>query len=137
MKRRGFGLLAGSVLAGVVAAGLGFAAPMKDHHTNITFYTTMKFQNGVVLPAGTYRMQVPEDTRTPSVTFLQNGKVKARVPAQAFSGQNKNENTQVASVASGNAELVKSISPAGWTETLSFGPTAGGGGRNSSNPATE
>lgn len=137
MKRRGLGLLAGSVLACVVAAGFGFAAPMKDHHTNITFYTTMKFQNGVVLPAGTYRMQVPEDTKTPSVTFLQNGKVKAQVPAQVFSGQNKNENTQVSSVASGNSQLVKSISPSGWTETITFGPSAGGGGQNSANSAAE
>lgn len=137
MKRRGLGLLAGSVLAGLVAVGFGFAAAVKNHNTDITFYNTMKFQNGAVLPAGTYRMQVPENTQTPDVRFSQNGKVEARVPAQVRSEQNKNANTQVASVTDGNSQLVKSISPSGWRETLNFGAGAEGSGQNSGAAAGE
>ena len=60
-----------------------------------------KFNNGGTLPAGTYRMEVPENSQTPAVTFLQDGKVMATVKAKVVTEQKKNEDTEVDSVARG------------------------------------
>ena len=138
MKKHVLGLFAGSVAACLMGTCLGFASSsMKDHKTNVNFYTTAKFQNGDVLPAGTYQMQVPENTQTPEVTFSTYGKVVATVPARVVSEANKNPETQVISDTTGSAQLVKSIEPSGWRETLIFNANGNPSGQANSAPAAE
>ncbi len=75
-------------------------------------------------------MEVPENSKTPEVTFYQEnedpsvgfhvGKAMATVKAQMVAQQKKNAHTEVDSVTSGNAQLVKEIRPAGRDEILLF-----------------
>lgn len=115
-----------SLVAAILAtACLGFAAgrPHKtpERATYVTFANTMKFQSGDSLPAGTYRMEVPENSPNPHVTFSRDGKVVATAQATVVTEQTKNNDTEVDSVAQGNAQAVKEIRPAGWEEKLVFG----------------
>ena len=124
----------GLVAAVLATACVGFASwgshKSSDRGTDVTFVSTAKFNDGVTLPAGTYRMEVPENSKTPEVTFyqengdpslgLQVGKAMATVKAQTITQQKKNANTEIDAVTSGNAQLVKEIRPRGWDETLLF-----------------
>jgi len=80
-----------------------------------------KFNNGTTLPAGTYRMEVPENPTTPAVAFVQDGKVVATVEAKVVTEQKKNNATEVDSVTQGDAQVVRAIRPGGWTEEIDFG----------------
>ena len=124
--RRSFAGLAVAVLA---TTCVGFAAG--DHHkskergVDVTFSTTAKFNNGNTLPPGTYRMEVADNSQTPAVTFLQQGKVVATTQAKVVTEQKKNDGTEVDSVTQGDTEVVTSIRPAGWDEELTFGSADG------------
>ena len=114
----------GLVAALVMMTCLGFGSwgfhKSSDHAATVTFVNTAKFKGGDMLPAGTYRMEVPENSQTPKVTFSKDGKVMATEAAKVVSEQKKNNDTEVDSVTAGNAQLVKTIRPAGWTEALVF-----------------
>lgn len=116
---------AGLVAAILATACLGFAAgrshKSSDRGTDVTFANAMKFKSGDTLPAGTYRMEVPENSPTPKVSFTQNGEVKATVEAKVVTQQKKNEGTEVDSVTEGNVQEVTAIRPIGWEEELVFG----------------
>ena len=73
--------------------GRGGSHKSTERGTNLTFAYLMKFRNGDTLPAGAYRMEVPEDSQTPEVTFSQDGKVMATVKAQVVTQPKKNEDT--------------------------------------------
>lgn len=113
------------VVAILATTCLGFAVggshKSSERGTNITFIKMTKFNNGSTLPAGTYRMEIPENSQTPAVTFLQDGKVMATVEAKVVAQQKKYEDTEVESVARGGANLVTEIRPAGWDKELVFG----------------
>jgi hypothetical protein len=118
-------------LIGLMAAILfttcwGFASwgshKSSERATNVTFANMMKFQNGETLPAGTYQMEVPQNSQTPTVTFLRNGKVVASSNAKVQSQEKKNPQTEVDSVMSGKAQLITEIRPGGWDEVLKFQP---------------
>jgi hypothetical protein len=98
----------------------------------VDFYSLTKFRNGTTLAPGTYRMEVPENSSTPDVTFYKEGRAIATVKAKVVSQLTKNQATEVESVTRGNAQLVNSIRPAGWHETLLFGQA-----RQHASPASE
>jgi hypothetical protein len=122
---------AGFVAAFLATTCLGFAAggPHKSpkRATAVTFPQTMKFNDGNTLPAGSYRMEVSEDSQTPSVSFSQDGKVLETLQAKEAPQEGKNSETEIDSVAEGNAQLLTVIHMAGWDKELIFG-TAGKGG---------
>ena len=125
METLGRKSLAGFVAAILAVTCLGFAAggshKSRERGTDVTFSSTTKFNNGNTLPAGTYRMEVPENSQTPDVTFSQDGKVMATVEAKVVTEQKKNENLEVDSVTQGNAQVVTAIRPGGWDEAVIFG----------------
>lgn len=57
---------AGLVAAGLTIACVGFASwgshKSSERKTNVTFISTAKFNNGDTLPAGTYQMEVAENS---------------------------------------------------------------------------
>ncbi len=111
-------------IVGVLAAILlsaCFVLASSDRRTTINFAETAKFQDGAVLPAGTYRMAVPENSQTPTVTFSKYGKVIATANAKVVTEPKKNSRTEIDSVTKGNAQLVTRIRPAGWDQALIFG----------------
>jgi len=122
LSKRVFTGLAAAILA---TACLGFGSwgfhKSSDRGTNITFASMTKFNNGTTLPAGTYRMEVPDNSPTPKVEFYKNGKLVATASAKVVSETKKNSHTEVDSVTQGNAQLVRTIRPSGWNERLEFG----------------
>ena len=108
----------------VIAACTGFGSwgfhKSSDRDITVTFANSMRFKSGDTLSAGTYRMQVPENSQTPNVTFSKDGKVIATEAAKLVTEQTKNDDTEVDSITQGNVQLVTSIHPAGWTQALVF-----------------
>jgi len=94
-----------------------------ERGTNVTFATKTAFSNGTTLPAGTYRMEVPDNSQNPSVTFSKYGKVMATATAKVVPQDKKNDTTEIDTVAHGQAQLVTTIRPAGWEEALRFAPS--------------
>jgi hypothetical protein len=125
LSKRVFAVLGAAILA---TACLGFGSwgfhKSSDRGANVTFASMAKFNDGDVLPAGTYRMQVPDNSQTPKVEFYKNGKLMASANAKVISETKKNDHTEVDSVTRGNAQLVKSILPHGWNEKLVFSSNA-------------
>jgi hypothetical protein len=118
--------LVGFVVAIFATACLGFAAgsshKSQARGTDVNFGEAVKLKNGDTLPAGTYRMEVAENSQTPTVTFSQDGKVKATVEAKAVPQQNKYDETECDIDTQGNAEVLTAIRPQGWDEELLFAP---------------
>lgn len=118
-------LFAGFVVAILATTCLGFAAggshKSSERGTDVTFSSKTKFNSGDTLPAGTYRMEVPESSQTPAVTFSQNGKVMATIEAKVVNEQKKNGGTEIDSTTEGDAQVLTAIRPAGWDEELIFG----------------
>jgi ABC-type glycerol-3-phosphate transport system substrate-binding protein len=118
--------LAGLVVAMVAATCLGFAAgsshKSRERGTDVTFIGLTKFANGNTLSAGTYRMEVPEHSQTPEVTFSKDGKVISTVRAKVVAQKAKNTDMEIESVTQGKAQMVTAIRPAGWNESLFFTP---------------
>ncbi len=100
--------------------GAGSAHRSSQRATNVTFTNTTKFQNGTTLSAGTYRMEVPESTQSPQVTFYKDGKAMATVNAKVVDEQKKNDNTEIDSVTKGDVQQLTAIRPNGWHERLVF-----------------
>jgi hypothetical protein len=125
MRNRGRILFVGALATILVTACFGFAAggshKAQGRKADVTFSTITKFKNGTMLPAGTYRMEIPENSQTPAVTFSQNGKVVATVEGKVVTEQRKNDATAVDTVSQGDGQLVRSIRPGGWTEEIDFG----------------
>jgi hypothetical protein len=116
--------LAGLASAVLATACLGFAArghKSSERGTNVTFSNTSRLKDGTTLPAGTYRMEVPEGSTTPKVEFYRNGKVIATANAKVVNETRKNSTTEVDSVKQGNEQVVTAIRPSGWNERLEFG----------------
>jgi len=126
MKMCGRSVLMGLAAAMLATAGLGFGSwgfhKSSERATDVTFLNKAKFDNGNTLPAGTYQMEVPENSPTPEVTFKKDGKVMATVRAKVVTQPKKNAYTEIDAAASGDAQLVTAIRPAGWDESLIFGP---------------
>jgi hypothetical protein len=127
-----FPFLAIAILAGSCP---GFGAWLHNSSTrtaNVSFAEEARFNNGTVLPAGDYRMEVQSDTQQPSVKFFKvyNGveadqtevanKAAASIEATVVTEPRKNATTEVLSDSHGDVQVVKSISPAGWNEQLVF-----------------
>jgi hypothetical protein len=89
--------------------------------TDITFENNMKFSDGVSLPAGTYRVSVPNNAQAASITFSQDGKVVATEKAKVVDEQKKNDTTEIDSTTQGNAQELTAIRPSGWQEEIVFG----------------
>jgi hypothetical protein len=124
MKMLGSKSFAGLVAAILATTCVGFASwghhKSSERGTDVTFANTVKFSDGNTLPAGTYRMEVPDNSQTPKVTFSQNGTVKVTEAAKVVPQQTKNSDTEIDSVTQGNAQAVTAIHPAGWEEKLIF-----------------
>jgi hypothetical protein len=126
MKNVGRRLLIGSMAGILVAAyaGISYArntSKTRTRHTDVSFSNNMALRNGETLPAGTYRMDVPENSQNPVVTFEKDGKVVATSKANVVSEEKKNEETEIDSVRQGQAQLITEIRPSGWNEALVFG----------------
>jgi hypothetical protein len=116
---------AGLATAILTMACCGFASwgfhKSSDHATQVTFTSMAKFNNGDTIPAGTYRMEVAENSQSPKVTFSKDGKVIATEGAKLVGEQKKNDDTEIDSVTRGDTQLVTTIRPAGWNQELVFG----------------
>jgi len=127
----------GFVAALLATTCLGFAAggshKSSERGTNVDFSSKVKFNNGATLLAGTYRIEVSENSQTPAVTFSQSGKVVATIEAKVVTAQKKNEDTEIDSVTQGDDQVVTAIRPAGWDEELIFGSA----GQDASPSATQ
>jgi hypothetical protein len=130
-------MILSAALAAGVCACVGFAGSHHDssmRKTRVIFSQTMKFANGVELPAGEYRMEVPANSQTPNVQFFKiytgvyntqtevEGKAAASVNATVVSEPTKNARTEVVGDTQGDVQVVKSIQPKGWNEQLVFAP---------------
>lgn len=128
MQTKSKRLFVGFAAAILATASLGFAAggsrKSVERGTDVTFANTTKLNNGNTLPAGTYRMEVSENSQTPAVTFSQDGKVVATSGAKVVTEQKKNQHTEIDSVTQGDAQVLTAIHPAGWDEELVFGSAA-------------
>ena len=118
-------LLTGLVAAFLIPLGVGFAYSWgfhksSDRTTNVTLAENMKLQDGTTLPAGTYRMEVPDGSQTPKVEFLKDGKVIASANAKVENETSKNAYTEVDSVQKNGSEFISTIRPGGWHEALRF-----------------
>jgi len=130
-------LFMGLVLAFLVPWSVAFAHSWGSHKASdrtasVTFSEKMELGNGTSLPAGTYRVEVPDNSPTPQVEFSQDGKVMATAQAKVVNQGNKNPYTEVDSVKHGDAQMITTIRPGGWHEILRFGRSnqagsAGGG----------
>jgi hypothetical protein len=124
MNIHGNKLITGLAAAVLGTACLGFGSwgfhKSNDRAVDITLLNTTKFHNGESLPAGTYRMEVPENSATPKVTFFKDGKAMATVDAKVVNEEQKNQNTEVNAVTQGDQQVVTSIEPGGWHEKLQF-----------------
>jgi hypothetical protein len=122
LNRKSFAALGVAILASTC---LGFGSwrfhKSSDRATDVTFESTAKFNNGATLPAGTYQIEIPKDSPSPAVTFYQNGKAVATIKANVVAQEKKNEGTAIESVTQGNTELVTTIQPDGWKESITFG----------------
>lgn len=125
--KRIFTTLAAGILA-TACLGFGSWGMHRSRSANITLASTTTLNNGATLPAGTYRMRVAENAQTPTVMFYKENsttgysatKPAASTTAQVVSEAQKNQRTVIDSVARGNAQLLRSISPRGWHEELQF-----------------
>ena len=124
-------LLTGLVAAFLIPLGVGFAHSWgfhksSDRTTNVTIAENMQLQDGTMLAAGTYQMEVPDGSQTPKVEFLKDGKVIASASAKVENETAKNAYTEVDSVKKNGSEFISTIRPGGWHEILRF---------NQSNPS--
>ncbi len=114
-----------------LAAAVFFAAPWsfagwwgshksEDRSTHVTIFAAEKLGNGPVLPAGTYRMEVPENATKPEVAFYKDGKLVAQAQANVVTSTNKNPYTEVDSNKVGSQQVITTIRPGGWAESLMF-----------------
>jgi hypothetical protein len=129
MKMKFGKFIVGLVSTVLAATCLGFAggkSHKSERATSVEFANTMKFNNGDTLPAGSYRMEVAEGSQTPDVTFVHDGKTVATEKANVVPENVKNQETEIDSVAQGDAYLVRAIHPDGWNEELTFGPAGEG-----------
>ena len=99
---------------------MGSSHKPAERGTDVTFTSQTRFNNGDMLPAGTYRMEVPENSPTPNVKFTQYGQVKATVRAKIVPQQKKNDQTEVVATTRGKSQVVTQIRPGGWEESLDF-----------------
>ncbi len=125
MQIHGKKLLMTSMAAFLVPLGVGFAHSWgfhkaSDRTTKVTLGETMKLQDGKTLPAGTYRVEVAENSQSPMVSFLRDGKVVASEQAQVVNQSSKNPYTEVDSVKHGGTQVITTIRPSGWHEILHF-----------------
>ncbi|HTS71745.1 MAG TPA: hypothetical protein VMO17_22440 [Terriglobia bacterium] len=124
MRVQGKSVLIGLAAAVFATACLGFGSwgihKSSDRRTDVTFLKKTKFDNGSVLAAGTYDMEVPENSQTPEVMFKKDGKVMATVPAKMIAQSKKNDYTEIDAVTNGDTQMVTAIRPGGWEESLMF-----------------
>jgi hypothetical protein len=125
MNMQGRRLLVGSLAALVATACMGFAHNGNEHKTSgrtasITFANAVKLGSGATLSAGTYRMEVMENTSTPTVTFSHHNKVVATASATLVAEASKNPATEVDIDQHSGAQNVIEIRPSGWKEALRF-----------------
>jgi hypothetical protein len=124
MKIRGNRLIVGVGAALLGTACLGFGSwgfhKSNDRSVDVTLLNATKFNNGQTLPAGTYRMEVPENSTTPKVTFFKDGKAMASVDAKIVNEEQKNDTTEVNAVTQGDSQVVTSIRPSGWHAEVDF-----------------
>jgi uncharacterized protein with beta-barrel porin domain len=88
-------VVAGSVAAGIVAAGSTAWAHSKDHSVNVTL-STPTIVEGQRIPAGDYRLSWEGTTSPAEVTFKEGSKVVAKVDAKIVQ-RPKSENEEVIS----------------------------------------
>jgi hypothetical protein len=124
MKNAGKRLFIVSIAAIFVGTCAGFAVAkdsVKAKSVSIDFSNQMILRGGQTLPAGTYRIEIPENSQHPVVTFEKDGKVMATARANVVSQARKNEQTSVESVQQGQSQVIQEIRPGGMREALVFG----------------
>ena len=133
------GLIAAVFAVACVGLGSWGFHKSSERGVNVTLTATTKFQNGETLPAGTYRMQVEENSQAPKVTFYKEdpstqdwgGHAMASINVKAITEPEKNQQTEVDSVTHGNTQTLKTVRPRGWNEELIFGSNGGGASKKS------
>ena len=114
------GLAAVMIAATWSYAGWWGSHKSADRSTNVTLGSSAQLGNGSVLPAGTYRMEVPENVTAPEVMFYKDGKIVAQAKAKVVTQTGKNPYTEVDSTKKGSQDVITEIRPGGWTEDLLF-----------------
>lgn len=128
---------AGSVAAILATACLGFGSwgshKSSAHGANVMFASAIKLKNGDVLPAGTYRMEVAENSQNPEIKFYKEdattqdwgGNPIAMTHATVISQPERNRHTEIDSVQRGADQLLQTVRPRGWSERLVFASNSG------------
>ncbi len=123
---------AGAIAAIVATACLGFGSwgshKSPERGANVVFATATKLRNGAVLPAGTYRMEVADNSQNPEVKFYKEdattqdwgGNPIAMTHAKLISQPEKNRHTEIDSVQRGADQLLQVVRPRGWNEQLAL-----------------
>lgn len=123
----------GSVLALaaalVMTASLGLArswfSKSSTKSYNVTLASDVKLSNGAELKAGDYTIKIPDNTRSPEVTFYDGRKLVAKEQAKVQTQPQKNEYTAVEINTKGNTNVVTAVDPGGLPEKIVF-PSSGG-----------
>ncbi len=120
------GLAAAVMLAATWSyAGWWGSHKSADRSTRVTLASSEKLAGGPMLPAGTYRMEVPENVTNPHVMFYKDGKLVAKALAKVVTKTQKNPYTEVDSSKEGSEDVITEIRPSGWTEVVMFSKANG------------
>ncbi len=81
--------------------------------TNVDIIYQAKLANGKTLKMGSYKLEIPLNSKSPDLKFYQHGKLVASVPAQVKSEAQKPPATEIDYTRKGAAEYLTSIRPGG------------------------
>ena len=67
---------------------------------------------------GSYRLEIPLNTKTPNLKFFQNGKLVATAPARVKSETHKADSTEIHYRHEGKTQYITEVVPGGMKEAL-------------------
>ena len=86
--------------------------------TNVDIVYNVKLESGKVLQQGSYRLEIPLNTKTPNLKFFQNGKLVATAPARVKSETHKADSTEIHYRHEGKTQYITEVVPGGMKEAL-------------------
>jgi hypothetical protein len=130
MKLKVLASAMGLAVALLLTASQSFARSWTHHNssewsTSITIDSPKELGNGTVLPAGSYNMEVSENSQNPEVMFYKDGKLVCKTQAKLVTQSQKNAYTEVNSTKLGDKDVIQEIRPSGWDQSLVFSSAGG------------
>jgi hypothetical protein len=130
MKLKVLASAMGLAVALLLTASQSFAHSWIHHNsseraTSVTIDSPKELGNGAVLPAGSYNMEVSENSQNPEVMFYKDGKLVCKTQAKLVTQSQKNAYTEVDSTKLGDKDVIQEIRPSGWDQSLVFSSAGG------------